>query len=62
MRRTDLPPPFTIIAEQDAVRLTGRDADELRDLPHVQTLTRTLPDGRKAAALRVPTELLGEQS
>ena len=62
MRRTDIPHPYTIIAEQDARRLTGRDANELRDLPHVQALTRTLPDGRKSAALRVPTELLGDQS
>ena len=58
MRRTNDPPAYTIISERDAVRLTGRDADELRDLPQVQTLTRVLPDGEKAAALRVPTELI----
>jgi hypothetical protein len=58
MRRTNDPPAYTIISERDAVRLTGRDADELRELPQVQTLTRVLADGKKAAALRVPTELL----
>jgi hypothetical protein len=58
MRRTNDPPPYTIIAERDAVRLTGRNAAELRELPQVQTLMRVLADGKKAPALRVPTELL----
>jgi hypothetical protein len=60
MRRTNDPPAYTIIAEHDAVRLTGRNADELRDLPSVQALTRVLADGKKAPALRVPTELLAQ--
>jgi len=58
MRRTNDPPAFTIISERDAVRLTGRKVAELQELPQVQTLTRVLADGKKAAALRVPTELL----
>jgi hypothetical protein len=58
MRRTNDPPAYTIISERDAVRLTGRNAAELRELPQVQALTRVLADGKKAAALRVPTELL----
>ncbi len=58
MRRTNDPPAFTIISERDAVRLTGLNAADLRELPQVQTLTRVLANGKKAAALRVPTALL----
>ena len=60
MRRTNDPPAYTIIAERDAIRLTGRNAAELRDMPSVQALTRVLADGKKAPALRVPTELLAQ--
>ncbi|MFN2469584.1 MAG: hypothetical protein ABR583_01045 [Gaiellaceae bacterium] len=58
MRSFNAPPLFTILSADEARRVTGLDATQLRALPSVQMLKRTLPDGRREDCFRLPTELL----
>jgi hypothetical protein len=53
---------FTLVALGDAERMTGHQPGELRELHGVQTVTRIYVDGTREEALRVPSELVLEQS
>jgi hypothetical protein len=58
MDRLRRPSSFAIVGLEDARRLTGVDAAELKASPQVQQLMRVLPDGRREPALRLPRALL----
>lgn len=53
---------FRLVALADAERLTGRSAEELREIHGVQTVTRIYADGSREEALRVPVELVVDGS
>lgn len=53
---------FRLVSLADAERLTGHTPEELRELHGVQTVTRIYADGSREEALRVPSELVIEDS
>lgn len=58
MRPSTPRPSFKIVSLEEALRITGLDANQLRALPQVQMLTRVLPGGRRERAMRLPKELV----
>jgi hypothetical protein len=58
VRRVQQPSPYVIVPSQDAVALTGMNAEQLGASPQVQLLTRVSADGRREPAFRVPRALL----
>lgn len=53
-------PAFTLIAKQDALRLTGLEPTELLRLTNTQQLTRIGEHGEREELVRIPVELLLE--
>jgi hypothetical protein len=53
---------FRLVSLDDAERLTGRSVAELRKIHGVQTVTRIFADGSRQEALRVPRELVVDDS
>ena len=53
---------FRLVSLDDAERLTGRSLEELRETHGVQTVTRIFADGSRQEALRVPRELVVDDS
>ena len=48
---------FRVVSVDQARAETGLTVEQLLQLPEVQRLTRTFPDGRQEQALRLPREL-----